>query len=362
MIDTLSEVMLHDRSTGQIKKIGGGSACFVIAEAGVNHNGSLDRALRLVDIAADAGADAVKFQTFDANRLARADAPLAEYQQRTTDFADQRAMLAQLALTADDHRALVNRCKARGIIFLSSPFDERSMDFLVELGVCALKIASGEITNWPLLVHAAQAGLPLLVSTGMSTAEEVNQAVLLLRDHGVQDIVLFHCVSAYPALPEDTNLRAMATLAQDTGCPTGLSDHSTGTTIAIAAVALGAAIVEKHFTEDRSLPGPDHAASLEPEELRAMIGAIRDVEAAMGTGVKAPRPIETDTARVARRSLVAVRPLPAGHRLCAGDLIAMRPAAGISPMRLPFLMGRRLRHDVGAGDVLREVDLEENAE
>ena len=322
-------------------KIGDGQPTFVIAEAGVNHNGDMAIARELIEIAADAGADAVKFQTFDVGELVTRAAPKARYQAANTKAeGSQYEMLQTLRLPPDEHAALREFCEKRGTMFLSSPFDQGSLDFLVDFGVAAIKIPSGEITNHPLLAHAAKSGLPLIVSTGMSTLDEVAAAVRLLDKSGCTDLVLLHCVSDYPAAPGEANLRAMDTMRREFGVPVGFSDHTTGIAVATAAVALGAAVIEKHFTVERPLEGPDHAASLKPAELKAMIAAIRNVEAALGDGVKRPQRSEAATADVARKSLVWAKDLPAGARIDAGSIAIKRPGTGIPPTKLANVLGR----------------------
>ena len=262
---------------------------FIIAEAGVNHNGSLDLALSLIDAAKAAGADAVKFQTFRADNLATATAHKAAYQERSTSNEEtQFQMLKRLELDAEAHHRLIEHCRVVGIQFLSSPFDIESADLLEQMDVSLYKIPSGEITNLPYLRHIGRKGKPVILSTGMSTLVEVEEGVQALRESGVKDITLLHCVTEYPAPFDEINLRAMHTLHTAFGLPVGYSDHTPGTEIAIAAVALGAVVIEKHFTLDRNLPGPDHAASLEPSELKQMVSAIRHVESALGDGIKVP--------------------------------------------------------------------------
>jgi N,N'-diacetyllegionaminate synthase len=271
------------------RRIGDGEPCFVIAEAGVNHNGDVKNALRLIDIAADAGADAVKFQTFTADRVASVSAPKATYQKIATAADEsQLAMLKRLELSEQEHRILKKRCDEREIIFLSSPFDEQAADLLDALDIAAFKVPSGEIVNIPYLQQLSRKRRPIILSTGMSTLGEVRAAVDAIMAAGNDRLVLLHCLSNYPADPAEVNLRAMATMAQAFRCPVGFSDHTEGHAVAIAAVALGACLIERHFTLDRTLPGPDHRASLEPEELAAMIRDIRTVEAARGNGRKAP--------------------------------------------------------------------------
>jgi N-acetylneuraminate synthase/N,N'-diacetyllegionaminate synthase len=339
------------------RRIGGGAPPFVVAEAGVNHNGLPDLALRLVDAAADAGADAVKFQTFKADALATADAPQAAYQRDRAGAASQVAMLRTLELPIEALRACSRRAAERGLAFLSTPFDVGSIRLLDGL-VPAFKVGSGDLTNLVLLRAVAARGLPMIVSTGMATLAEVDVAVRDLQAHGDPPLVLLQCTSAYPAAAADANLAAMATLRSRYNVPVGFSDHTQGIAAATAAAALGAAVIEKHLTLDRALPGPDHAASLEPAEFETMVASIRDAHAAVGDGVKAPRPDEEDVRQVARRSLVASRALAAGEVLAEPDLDAMRPAGGISPLRLDELVGRRLTRELGEHEVLRPQDLE----
>ena len=335
------------------QRVGVGSPCFVIAEAGVNHNGSLDRALSLVDAAVEAGADAVKFQTFQADRLAVASAPKAAYQLRTTDPSESQVdMLRRLELSVDELRRLREHAHGHGIQFLSTPFDEVSADLLEELRVPAFKIASGELTNLPLLVHVAQKGKPMLVSTGMATLDEVDTAVRAIRTEGNTDVVLLQCTSAYPANPHDANLRVLETMRARFGISVGYSDHTCGSETAIAAVAMGACVLERHLTVDRRLPGPDHAASFEPTEFGRLVKSIRIVEAALGDGRKVPAASEENTAAVARKSLVAARDIAAGEVL-TGDLIAIRrPGTGLPPAMRTRLVGRTVRVAVPRGTLL----------
>ena len=341
------------------RELGGGAPCFVIAEAGVNHNGELELAHRLVDIAADAGADAVKFQTFDPDALAAPDAPKAEYQaDRTGSKESQLEMLRRLTLPLDGYRALQAHATERGILLLSTAFDPGSADFLErELDLPAFKVPSGELTNHSFLEHLARKGRPLLVSTGMATLDEVGDALAVIAAAGGRVGALFHCVTNYPAAPEDCNLRAMSTMRAAFGVPVGWSDHTEGIELSLAAVAAGAEILEKHFTVDRTLPGPDHAASLEPGELKELMAGVRRIEAALGDGVKAPRPAELPLAAVARRSLHTTRAMSAGTVLVAADLTALRPGTGVSPAHLRQVLGRRLTRAVPAGAMLEESDV-----
>lgn len=340
------------------RSIGSGQPCFLIAEAGVNHNGDVAMARRLIDVAARAGADAVKFQTFKADLVISDDAPKARYQLDHTDPGEsQLEMVRRFQLSYDDFAALRDYCHDRGIVFLSTPFDHDSLDFLVTLGVPALKLPSGELTNLPLLHAAARSGLPAILSTGMADLSEVGVAVETLRSGGCDQLVVLHCVSNYPADPADANLRAMATMAEAFDVPVGYSDHTPGLTVALASVALGACVLEKHFTLDRTLPGPDHAASLDPEELTALVREIRTLESALGDGAKRPRPAEVDTLKVARRSLFLSRPVPAGRQLDPADLVALRPAGGIPPSEFDTVTGRRPTRDLDAGHRLDWQDL-----
>lgn len=317
--------------------------CFIIAEAGVNHNGRIELAERLVDAAKAAGADAVKFQTFRADSLVSTGAPLAEYQRGRSGGASQLEMIRALELSEADHRTLLKRCRRAGIEFMSTPFDEASADMLARLGVKRLKIPSGEITNKGLIRHVARKGLPVILSTGMSTLAEVRKAVGWIRETRRVPLTVLHCVTEYPAPAAQVNLRAMDSLRAATGLPVGYSDHTLGVEVAVASAARGATVLEKHLTLDRSLPGPDHAASLEPREFARMVAAIRLVESALGDGVKRPAPCERKNISVARRGLVAARDLPRGRRLAKGDVAAKRPAKGLPPELLDRVVGRTLR-------------------
>ena len=333
--------------------VGPGHLCYVIAEAGVNHNGSLDMALKLVDMASDARADSVKFQTFKAEKLVTPSAPKAEYQTQATDPGEsQFEMLRQLELTLEMHQSIIGRCRERNILFLSSPFDEESADLLASLGVAAFKIPSGEITNLPFLAHVARKGKPMIVSTGMANLAEVATAVSTIEGAGNRDVVLLQCVSNYPAEPANANLRAMHTMATAFDLPVGYSDHTPGTEVAFASVALGACVVEKHFTMDRRLPGPDHQASLEPDELAKMVQGIRTVESALGHGRKEPAASEANTADVARKSLVAARDIEAGTTLTEELVAVKRPGTGLPPAMRPYLIGRTVRANLPAGTLI----------
>jgi N,N'-diacetyllegionaminate synthase len=341
-------------------KVGEGQPCFLIAEAGVNHNGRLDLALKLVDAAADAGADAVKFQTFQADELVTADAPKAEYQAANTGTAgSQLEMLRKLELQPGWHKEIQARCRKRGLIFLSTPFDEKSADLLDELKVPAFKVSSGDLTNLPFLKHLAQKRRPMILSTGMATSDEIHAALGAVREVGHTQVALLHCVTRYPADPSEMNLRVMSTMAHEFQVPIGLSDHTLGIEVSLAAVALGARVIEKHFTLDRTLPGPDHKASIEPAELAALVRGVRNVEAALGTGDKKPSGYELEIAKVARKSLVAACDIPAGTPVKREMIAIKRPGTGLAPGWLEKVVGRAARRSIRAGSVLSWDDLAE---
>ncbi|OIQ12540.1 N-acetylneuraminate synthase [Neomoorella thermoacetica] len=327
---------------------------FIIAEAGVNHNGDLQLARKLVDAAVEAGADAVKFQTFKAEEVATPGAERAQYQKDNMPEKDesQLEMIKRLELSYAQFRELYAYCRQKGIIFLSSPFDQESIDFLAELGVPYFKIPSGEITNYPFLRRIAGKKRPVILSTGMATLGEVEGALQVLREAGATDITLLHCTTSYPALPEEVNLRAMLTMKQAFALPVGYSDHTIGIAVPIAAAALEAEVIEKHLTLDRNLPGPDHRASLEPGEFKAMVVAIRQVEKSLGDGIKRPAPGELAVMSAARRSLVAVRDIAAGEIITESCLTAKRPGTGIPPNLWDLVVGRQARRDIAAGSIL----------
>ncbi len=334
-------------------RIGPGNPCFIIAEAGVNHNGNRETAFQLIEAAAKAGADAVKFQTFIAEKVISPYTAKAQYQKHTTsEDESQLDMVKRLELSAKIHRDLKSHCQRQGILFMSTPFDEGSADLLQEMDVPVFKVPSGEITHLDFVRHIARKGKPLLVSTGMAYLGEVEAAVRAIEQTGNGNIVLLHCVSNYPADPSDTNLRAMALMSEAFGVPVGYSDHTLGIEVALAAVALGACVIEKHFTLDRTMPGPDHKASLEPNELAAMVQGIRIVERALGSGRKQPAASEAGIASVARRSLVATKDIPAGTRLTEEMIAVKRPGTGLAPSFKPILVGRRAGKDILAGTLL----------
>lgn len=338
----------------------------IIAEAGVNHNGDEALALALVDRAADCGADIVKFQTFKADKLVRKGAAKAEYQQRTTGGGDQHSMLRSLELSDDLHRKLLERCAARGIEFMSTAFDEDSADFLVGLGMGRLKIPSGELTNHPFLAHLAAKNLPVILSTGMSTLDEVREAIAVIAAERArlgfaaplgEMLTILHCTSNYPTRLEDVNLRVIPMLIEALGLPVGYSDHTEGILIPVAAVAAGAVVIEKHFTLDRGLPGPDHTASIEPGELAEMVDRVRQVERALGVADKQPMASEIPVRDLVRRSVTIIHPLAAGAALAREDLALLRPGDGIPPKDLERVIGRRTTHALAEGTTLQWSDL-----
>jgi N,N'-diacetyllegionaminate synthase len=340
---------------------------FIIAEAGVNHNGDADLALQLVDTAAACGADAVKFQTFSADKLVRPGAEKAEYQKRETGAGDQHSMLKALEMSEELHRRIVARCLEKGIEFMSTPFDEEAADFLVSLGMQRIKVPSGEITNEPFLRFLAAKGVSMIVSTGMADMQEIRRAVEVIaqtRDqHGFTEpladvLTILHCTSNYPAACSDVNLRAMSSIAAETGVPVGYSDHTLGISVSTAAVALGATVIEKHFTLDRNMPGPDHKASLSPEELTQLIGQIRDVEQSLGSPLKRPTASELPVRELVRRSVTLVAPLRAGATIRREDIALLRPGTGIAPRHIDEVIGKAILKDTAAGTTLQWQDLE----
>ncbi|OPX96499.1 MAG: N,N'-diacetyllegionaminic acid synthase [Syntrophorhabdus sp. PtaB.Bin027] len=313
----------------------------------MNHNGRINLAKELIDVAAEAGADAVKFQTFRAENVVTCHAEKAEYQKSSTSANEsQYEMIKNLELPDESFRDLSDYAKKRGIIFLSTPFDEESADLLDQIGVPAYKIPSGEITNYPLLKKIAKKRKPVILSTGMSTLGEVEEAFNYLKKNGARYIVLLHCTTSYPAPLHSANLRAMKTLQCAFCVPVGFSDHTEGITISIAAVAMGATVLEKHFTLDRTLPGPDHLASLEPGELKAMVQAIRDVECAQGDGIKKPNEVEIQIREIARKSIVAKRSIKKNEIITSDMLTVKRPGTGIKPNYLHFFIGKKINCDL----------------
>ena len=327
----------------------------IIAEAGVNHNGSIELAKKLIDAAADAGADYVKFQTFNPQKLVSKYAKTAEYQKKNIGSEEsQFSMLSKLALTQNNFCQLKEYCEEKNIGFLSTPFDLESIAFLDELGVDFWKLPSGEITNLPYLEAIANTNKPIVMSTGMASIEEVEQAINVVTSNGPKELTILQCNTEYPTPYEDVNLRAMVTMQEKFQVPVGYSDHTKGIAIPLAAVGMGATIIEKHFTIDRTLPGPDHVASLEPDELKCMIDSIRQIELAMGNGKKEPSPSEKKNKGVARKSLVAARPIKKGELYSPENLTTKRPGDGISPMRYYDLIGKPSNRDYEEDEKIQE--------
>lgn len=326
----------------------------IIAEAGVNHNGDMGMARALIDAAAEAGADLVKFQTFKSDLITTKSANLADYQRRSGETESQHAMLKRLELNPEMHRELMAHCGKRRIGFFSTGFDKDSIELLASLGLTLFKVPSGEITNLPYLRQIGDVAEEVILSTGMAVPEEIGAAIDALEAAGVArgKVTALHCTTAYPTPIEEVNLRAMLTIGQRFGVRIGYSDHTLGIEVPIAAVALGATVIEKHFTLDRTLPGPDHEASLEPDELKAMASSIRNIELALGDGFKTPTVSEDANRAIARKSLVAAKPISKGELFGEDNLIAKRPGTGISPMRWDEVVGRRAPRDFQADELI----------
>ena len=329
------------------KVVGEGEPCFIIAEAGVNHNGDVNLAKKLIDAAKEAGADAVKFQTFKVEETVTTEAPKAKYQRNSrTPSESQYQMLKNMELSLEEWQELSTFARKANIIFFSRPCSEEAVDILLELGVPAIKIGSGDVTYYTLLAKAAQTGLPVILSTGLSTLAEVEDAVNVLYSSGNRELVLLHCVSNYPAAYKDVNLRAMLTLRHVFQVPVGFSDHTLGIMVPLAAVALGASVIEKHLTLDKTLPGPDHKASLEPEEFREMVKGIRTVQKALGSPLKKPAEAEIEMRMISRKSIVARTDIPKGTLITQEMLAFKRPGTGLSQKFLEVVIGRRARVDI----------------
>lgn len=329
----------------------------IIAEAGVNHNGDLGIAKALIDVAAESGADLVKFQTFSADRLVTENAAKADYQRIDSHNSElQQVMLRKLELSESMHHELITHCALKGIGFFSTGFDIESVNFLVSIGQELFKVPSGEITNLPYLRHIGKLGKEVILSTGMSNMDEIENAIRALEESGTPrtKIVVLHCTTAYPAPISDVNLRAMQSIGSKLGVEIGYSDHTLGIEISLAAVALGAVVIEKHFTLDRTLPGPDHKASLEPKELKSMIEGIRKIEEALGNGIKRLMPSEVSNRDVARKSIVARVPISAGQVLSEENLTTKRPGMGISPMEWNNLLGKKVNRDYSVDELIDE--------
>jgi N,N'-diacetyllegionaminate synthase len=328
---------------------------FIIAEAGVNHNGSIELAFKLIDAAVEAGVDAVKFQTFKAENLVSKNTQKAEYQKQTTNpLESQLDMLKKLELDVDVHKKLIKYCNAKGIMFLSSPFDHDSIDLLNELGLKIYKIPSGEITNLPYLRRIGSLAKQVILSTGVSTLKEVGDALAILVDSGTkkENITVLHANTMYPTPMEDVNLNAMLTIQKEFGVAVGYSDHTLGIEVDIAAVAMGASCLEKHFTLDKTMDGPDHKASLEPEELKAMVGAIRNIEKALGSSEKKPSPSESVNIKVVRKSIFANQNIKKGDLLTDKNIAVKRPGGGISPMQWDEVIGTISSKDYNADELI----------
>jgi N-acetylneuraminate synthase len=329
------------------KFIGEKQPVFVIAEVGVNHNGDLNLAKKLIDAATKSGADAVKFQTFTAELLVTKTAKQAAYQTRNIGKVEtQHDMLKRLELNKSDYYVLRDYCRKKKIIFLSTPFSEPDADFLEKLGVPAYKTSSGDLDNLPFLKHLAKKGKPMIVSSGMSSLAELKAAIKTVKETGNQRIIVLHCTSNYPAAPANLNLRALKTMQTELGILTGYSDHSLGITASLLAVALGACVIEKHFTLDKSMVGPDHKASLNPAELDKLVKLVREAEVMLGSFEKKCVPAEEDSKISGRKSIVAKRNLPAGTIIAASDLIMKRPGSGISPAEINKIIGRRAKRNI----------------
>jgi len=325
---------------------------YIIAEAGINHNGSLDMAKKLVDAAAAAGADAVKFQTFKTENMVTKYAKKAKYQESTTGVGSQFQMLKKLELSFQDHKTLHEYCKKQSIAFLSTPFDKESVDLLEKLNITLYKISSGDLTNLPLLDYIARLKKPMVVSTGMGSLGEVEKAINTIEQAGNFDITLLHCTSNYPTMFTDVNLNAMNTLKSAFKLPVGYSDHTLGIEVSIAAVAMGAVIIEKHFTLDNTLEGPDHKASLEPSALKQMVQSIRNIENSLGDGVKKCRENEKNTRDVARKSIVAGSVIKKGEFITIDKVAFKRPGLGISPEFLNMIVGKAARCNIDLDEII----------
>lgn len=328
----------------------------IIAEAGVNHNGDLNKAKQLIDVAVMAGVDYVKFQTFKAEKLVTKSAKRAEYQDNNTkDNDSQFEMLKKLELSTENHYLLMDFCNEKGIKFLSTGFDLESLEFLHKIGIKLAKIPSGEITNYPYLKKTAQLFSEVILSTGMATIQEIKEAIKVLTKNGVsaEKIVILHCNTEYPTPMEDVNLKAMLHIKKEFGVNVGYSDHTLGIEVPIAAVALGATVIEKHFTLDKNLPGPDHKASLDPNELKAMVLAIRNIEKALGSsGIKEPSKSEIKNKEIARKSIVAGKNIRKGEVFSEENLVVKRPGTGISPMRWEEIMGQKAIRDFAEDELI----------
>jgi N-acetylneuraminate synthase len=349
----MDDMMISSVKIGD-KWVGSGNACLIIAEAGVNHNGDIKLAHKLIDVAVESGADAVKFQSFVTEDLLTKKAMKASYQVQTTGKGgSQFDMLKKLELSWDQQAELKSHCVENGILYLCTPYERESVDFLISLQIAAMKVASTDTTNIPFLRYLASKNCPVILSTGMSTLGEVEEAVNILKTCGLKDkIVLLHCTSEYPAPIEHINLRAMKTIEQAFGCPVGFSDHTQGVGASPWAVALGASMIEKHFTLDRNLEGPDHRASIEPHEMKRLIATIRHLEVALGDGIKRPMPSELENKRRMQKSLVAKRKISSGEIIQAEDLACKRPGNGLPPGWFDRAVGKKAIKDIEKDDII----------
>ena len=328
---------------------------FIIVEAGVNHNGSIELAYKLIDVASASGVNAVKFQTFKAENLVSKNAQKAEYQKKATNQSEsQFNMLKKLELNTNAHKKLINYCKKKDIVFLSTPFDHESIDLLNELELQIFKIPSGEITNLTYLKHIGSLGKEVILSTGMSTLKEIEEALIILTSAGTskENITILHANTMYPTPMEDVNLRAMQTIQDKFGVAVGYSDHTLGIEVDIAAVAMGATIVEKHFTLDKTMDGPDHKSSISPEELKAMVSSIRNIEKALGSSIKKPSRSEKPNITMARKSIVASKSIKKGELFTEKNITIKRPGTGISPMKWDSILGKVAERDYQLDDLL----------
>lgn len=335
------------------RNIGQHNPVFIIAEAGVNHNGSLKLAKKMIDAAQEAGADAIKFQTFKAEELVVRNAPKANYQKRTVPDKSQYEMLKGLELSDAEFKELLAHSRKKKILFLSTPFDPGSAELLLGLGMQAFKIGSGELTNIPLLSQVARYGKPIILSTGMSTLAEVRAAVKAIYAAGNRKLVLLHCTSNYPTRYEDVNLLAMVTLRNEFSVPVGYSDHTKGIEVSIGAVTRGACVIEKHFTLKKNYSGPDHKASLEPREFMNMVNSIRNIEKSIGNGLKIPRESENTMRKIARKSIVALKAIHKGEKITHDMVSIKRPGTGISPMYLSKIIGKKAKNNIKANEVIK---------
>lgn len=341
------------------KLVGEDEPCFIIAEAGINHDGNVEKAKELIDIAVEAKADAVKFQTFTGEKLASKDAQLAGYHKKGAEKGESlKELLKRLELSFDEHKELFEYAKNKGIMCFSTPFDEESVDFLVDQGVPAIKIASFDVAHLPLLTHIAKKNLPIILSTGLSTIEEVEDAVKTIFNTGNKNLILLQCISHYPIEPKDAHLKAMNTLKQKFNTIVGYSDHTMGLEVSLAAVAMGAKVIEKHFTLDTKAYGVDHIASLSPKELKELVRQIRNIEAAFGSSMKKVAEIEKEIKKVHRVSIVSKTDIPKGTKITKDMLAIKKPGTGVPPKQINLVIGKKAKEDILADRLIKLSDLE----